>query len=810
MKKGRVHDAVFLSRAYNRRMQKKDVAELPLLEKCRLLHGEGNWIIHGSKTPNLPDIHVQDGPLGLRIPKEHSIHIYDSSEATCYPSPALLACSWDEELENRIGKALAEECLYNNTDVLLSPGVNIKRNPLCGRNFEYLSEDPLLAGKMAASFIRGIQSEGVGACLKHFACNNQESYRNISDSIVDLRALNEIYLKPFEIAVKEADPWSMMSSYNVINGEYASDNEYLLLKTLKGDWGYQGVVMSDWGGTADYIDSHNHGLDIEMPCFAKKRANQLAKAVKDGFLSKERVDDSAYRVLSYVEKVTKTPKKQGTYDRNKSHLLAVEGAEKSMVLLSNDGILPLKSYDEAIVIGEDARTPRYQGNGSSHVATSRLVSFLDAVGDVPFAQGYRLTGEKDESLIREAAELAKESKTVLLFIALPAIIESESYDRKDMKLPQDQLELFDALYEVNKNIIVVLSCGAPVELPFKDKARAILLSYLGGEGVGEAIDHILLGKVSPSGKLAETWPIRYEDVPSASYYPGFKGQSLYKESIFVGYRYYLTAEKEVAYPFGHGLNYAKFSYELKIAAKSIGFGEKATAEIVVKNLSDIPAETVVELYASAPKGKVFKAKRVLIGFKKVALQGGESKTVQIPIEQNSFAHYDIASSSFKVEGGVYQIEVGESVSDIKAARPLEVRSEDVFDSLEERCPDYYQLPKSGFLDSNPSFFAVLGREVGADKARDQRPFDLNSTFEDIQNTWIGKTAKKFFFKKMEKDDLGEEEKKMMREAFYATPMRSLSTGGVPDRMGQVVLDMANGKPFSALWHLCFEKKRKKS
>ncbi len=789
-------------------MANKD--ELTLLEQCRLLHGEGNWIIHGAPRHGIPDFHVQDGPLGLRIPKEHSIHIYDSAEATCFPSPALMACSWDVELERRVGEAMGEECLHNDTGVLLAPGVNIKRNPLCGRNFEYLSEDPLLAGKMGASFISGVQSQGVGTCLKHFACNNQESYRNINDSTVDERALREIYLKPFEIAVKESNPWSVMSSYNLINGFYASDNEHLLLDILKGEWGYEGVVMSDWGGTADYIDSHNHGLDVEMPCFAKKRNKQLAKAVKQGFLSQERVDDSASRVLALAEKVGQAKKPSTPFDREKSHRLAVEAATKSMVLLSNDGVLPLSSYDDVAVIGEFAKTPRYQGNGSSHVATAHLSSFLSVVGDLPFAPGYRLDGEEDLEKKEKAINLAKEKKTVLLFLGLPAIKESESYDREDMLLPKNQLDLFDSLVEANPNIIVVLSCGAPVELPFKDKAKAILLTYLSGEGVGEAVDALLLGKVSPSGKLAESWPLRYEDVPSASFYPGFEGQSLYLESLYVGYRYYLTAAKEVAYPFGHGLSYASFSYRLVLDKKSIKENETAYATIEVENHSDFPSECVVELYASSPKGNVYKPARQLIGFAKIALSGKEKKETKIEIPYSAFAHYDVASSSFLVEGGIYQIEVGESADSILASSPLEVVSKHKFESKKDACPDYYALPKKGFGDSRDSFLAALGRDVPADKDRKKRPYDLHSTMEDLQGTWIGNTAKKFFFQKMEKDHLGKEEKKMMQEAFYATPMRSLSTGGVSDKLGQVVVDMANRRPFSALWHLVFTKRRKRN
>ena len=454
-------------------------------EKLSLLYGDGNWNIRGISRLGIPSLRMKDGPLGLRNIDDDNV---ETKEAVCYPAPCLTACSFDKDLLYRIGAMIGKECRHNNVNMLLAPGINIKRNPLCGRNFEYFSEDPLLSGKMGSFFVKGIQSEGVGACVKHFACNSQEYYRMVNDSIVDDRALFEIYLKPFEIAVKESSPWSIMCSYNKINGEYACDS-YLLKDVLKGNWGYKGVVISDWGATSDYILSHNKGLDVEMPCLLD-RSKDLNKAYKKGVLKKEAVEDSSSRILSLLKKAKDNKKKKDDFAIDEARNLALEAALKSIVLLKNDGVLPLKSFSSCCIIGELARSMRYQGGGSSMVLSAKPVSFLDAISNsskkkIPFAPGYALNKKSDSDLTLEAIDLAAKNKNVILFLGLSKQDESEGFDRSDLQLPENQLRLFDSIYSVNQNIIVVLSCGSPVELPFKGKAKGIVLSYLPGEEGGE-------------------------------------------------------------------------------------------------------------------------------------------------------------------------------------------------------------------------------------------------------------------------------------------------------------------------------------
>ena len=796
-------------------MKRKNKAELTLREKCHLVHGKGFWHTHGVSRLGLPGIEMHDGPFGVRKISEKEKDPYNSVLSTCYPSPALLACSWDESLEEEIGEAMAREAASKDTSLLLTPGVNIKRNPLCGRNFEYFSEDPLLSGKMGAAFIKGTQSYHVGSCVKHFACNSQESYRNISNSIVDERALNELYLKPFEIAVKEANPWAIMTSYNLINGVHASDNEYLLKTILRDTWHYDGVAMSDWGGTFDPVESHNHGLDLEMPCMVKKRTGTLVRAARTGRLDGSALTESAERMRKMLEKAKK--RGQGGYDPEEAHKLAKKAAEKSIVLVRNeDGMLPLSSLNGCCVIGAFAEKPRYQGNGSSFVKTNGVVSFLDAVADkkIPYAKGYDLNhSDPDDALVLQAVDLASKSKKVLLFLGLPDILESEGYDRETINLPDNQLSLFDAIYSMNPNIVVILSCGAPVALPFVSETKAILADYLAGEAGAEAIRDILLGKVCPSGKLAETWPLHLADVPSFGFYPGFEGLALYKESIFVGYRYYLTAEKDVMFPFGHGLSYAKFGYTLSLSTDKIGRTDACVAEVKVTNRSKRTAEAVIELYAEPEKqGAVFKAKRTLIAFKKVALGPSASATVQFTLKQDAFAHYDMDLHRFATESGNYKIQIGESCEAIKAEKMLSVENDRAFVSHRDPAPIYYALPEEGFAQFDVEFETLLGgKVVPMDADRHERPFNMDSTMAEISWTPIGKLIRKVFYGNAFTPEMGESQKAFVSACFEDNPIRGLASGGLGPKLIQGILDFANGNYIGGLWHMMFGKpaKRKK-
>ena len=781
-------------------------------EKVGLLYGKGNWRFRGVPRLGIEGIELHDGPFGLvRFKDDSTVGDAKSLPSVVFPGPCALASSFDEELVNKVGQTMGRICRDAGTHLLLAPGINIKRNPLCGRNFEYYSEDPLVSGKMGAAFVSGVQSQGVGACIKHFACNNQEGHRMVNDSIVDQRALHELYLKPFEIAVKEGHPWAVMSSYNKINGVYASDNDYLLKDILKGEWKYDGVVMSDWGGTNDYILSHNHGLDVEMPCLFSRR-KQLKRALFSGQLDKNEVDDSARRVLRLLGRCHDKIRYEHCSDQE-AHALAVQAATESCVLLKNEGILPLRSLKQTCIIGELARTPNFQGGGSSRQTPAQVDTFLNNAitwnGESAtfFAPGYRLDGKPDDDkLAIDAVDLAARGGRVILFMGLTKNEESEGYDRDDLHLPEDQISLFNQIYEVNQNIIVVLNVGAPVELPFKDKAKAILLTYLPGEGGGEAIYRILLGKDSPSGHLAETWPRRAYDVPSFGFYPGAETVSLYRESIYVGYRYYLTAGKKVNYPFGHGLSYAKFKYGAPmLSAKKLAKDGRLTISVDVENMSLISGKALVQIYQEAPKQNIFKPTRTLLAFKKVALSPGEKKTVRLEVGYDDFSHFDIDEGKFKVEAGDYMIQLCDDCSSVRSQAKLTVVSDDVCPSLRSRCMIYYHMPDDGFLSYDNDFEALLGHTIPVEVDRINRPFDMNSTIENIRYTLVGR----FIQKKAKKRFSGnEDEARAFQQFLNEMPIRNLSMGGVPPKAVQAILDAANGHYLRAIWHLFVPARRK--
>ena len=779
--------------------RKKLKTELTIREQCDLLHGDGSWHIAGIPRLGIKPFEMHDGPCGLRHVDENTPRgVNADRNSICYPAPCLTACSFDIELMREIGVSVAQECLANDTNMILAPGVNIKRNPLCGRNFEYLSEDPYLAGKMASAYIKGLQSKNVGACVKHFCCNSQESHRLINDSIVDQRALHELYLRPFEIAVKEGNPWAIMASYNKINGTYASDNDYLLKDVLRKKWKYDGVVMSDWGGTNDYVDSHNHGLDVEMPCLYKRRTFDLINAYRMRGLTSNAMSLSSQRVLRMHQKAALAKKE--SFDPDQAHEVAVRAATRSMVLLKNDGILPILNLDKTCVIGDLARIMRYQGGGSSEVNAYKVPTFVEVINrgrtrPIPFASGYFLDPlEDDHRAMMDAVDLASRSESAIVFIGLPHDAEAEGLDRENMLLPEDQLTMLDAISEVNDNIIVVLCCGAPTELPFLKKCRALLLAYLGGEGLSEAVYKLLTGAVSPSGKLAETWPIHLADVPSFGFYPGFADFSLYKESIYVGYRYYLTCDKKVNFPFGHGLSYAKFTQKLTLGSSVIKTGDIIRAEVEVTNVSSVAAEKVIQLYAAPNGHKVFKPMRTLIGFTKVHLYPGETKKVSFQLSVATFAHYDMASQSFQTETDTYAIELGNSSTDIVASFPLKVQGVDL-ESTQLNMPAYYNPSKDGFLLADDSFEAILGeQEIPAQRDRKERPLDMNSTFGDISWTWIGKRLHKKFEKAIGMPPT-DPRAKWLYASYDGNPIRFIALGGkkyANPKVSQAVLAMANG------------------
>lgn len=782
---------------------------LSYAEKVPLLYGDGAWTIRGVRRAKLQPVRVSDGPAGLRKVPDDSLSLGNCVTSVAYPCPALFACSFDVDLMEEYGKALAKECKVNGVDAILGPGVNIKRNPLCGRNFEYLSEDPYVSGKMGASFIEGVQSLGVAACVKHFACNSQESFRMVNDSIVDERALREIYLRAFEITIRDANPWMVMASYNKVNGTYACESKYLLMEVLKGEWKYDGVVVSDWGGVNDVVLCHENGLDVEMPCYTDRFTRLMNYArVRRGYL--KRIDDIANRVSALSQR-THNPdiRVPEVFSMEAGHNLAVKMAEKSCVLVKNENVLPLKNLKNVAIIGELAEKPRLGGGGSSQVIGYHLTSFLDHAMQKEgkairgYAPGYSFAGGDENALHVDALDLASRSDKVILFLGTSPIQESEGFDRMDMRLPDSQIDLFNRITAMNDNVIVVLCTGAPVEAGFLENASACLISYFPGEGGGEAIYNLLTGKANPSGHLAETWPFRNYEVPSFGFYPGSQVQSLYRESIYVGYRYYLSANEKVRFPFGYGLSYTRFRYtRFGISAKKIGVKDKLKVSVTVSNATSMPGDALVQVYVSPQNGVVFKALRTLQGFKKVHLEGNGKAEVEIVLDRHAFEHYDTTRHSFQVEGGRYLIELGESCQDILASVPVDVESDVTFESKVHEYPIYYQPPKDGFWQYDDAFEKLLGRILPLPSDPRTPPYTLNSTVGNIKDTFIGKKI----IAKAEERFADEPARDGLMRMTMEMPIRNLTLGGVKERFCQVIVDMANRKWIIAFLHLFIRKR----
>lgn len=629
---------------------------------------------------------VTDGPHGLRKQQGDADHLglNNSVPATCFPSAAGLASSWDRDLIFRVGEALGTECQVENVAVLLGPGNNIKRSPLNGRNFEYFSEDPFLASEMAANHVKGVQSQGVGTSLKHYAANNQEHRRMSIDAVIDERTLREIYLASFEGTVKQSQPWSVMCSYNQVNGEYASESYELLTKVLREDWGFEGFVVSDWGAVNERVKALAAGLELEMPSSAGIGDAKIVAAVKSGELAMETLDLAVERMLAFIFKSVENRNPQAVFDPEKHHQLAREVARESMVLLKNEGgILPLAKNGRIAVIGEFAKQPRYQGGGSSHVNPSRMddaFAELQAVaGDAAsflYAQGYELESDDiNADLLREACDTAAKADAAVLFLGLPDRYESEGYDRSHLLLPASHKALIEAVAEVQSEIIVVLSNGAPVEMPWLHRAKAVLEGYLGGQAFGGAVADLLFGEVSPSGKLAETFPMKLSDNPSFLNFPGEGDTVEYKEGLFVGYRYYDKKEIEPLFPFGFGLSYTQFEYSrLLLEQTRIQDTDTVQVSVTVKNTGSRAGKEVVQLYVSDVESSVIRPLQELKGFAKIELQPGEERIVTFTLDKRSFAYYNVKLADWHVESGMFKISVGSSSRDIRLSAELEVES----------------------------------------------------------------------------------------------------------------------------------------
>lgn len=778
---------------------KELVMQMTLEEKASLCSGLDFWHTKPVERLGIPSIMVTDGPHGLRKQNETADHlgINNSVPAACFPTASATACSFDRELMERMGKAIGEECRAENVAVILGPAANIKRSPLCGRNFEYISEDPYLTGETAAALINGIQSQNVGTSMKHYLLNNQEKARLVSNSVADERAMREIYLSGYERAVKQAQPWTLMCAYNKINGTYACQNRYTLTDILRDEWDFKGAVMTDWGAMDDRIKAVEAGLDLEMPGSNGINDRLIVEAVREGRLKEEMVDLCAQRMTAIA--LLAAQNEPQPYEKEEHNRLAGEIARESAVLLKKGNALPASKQARVAVIGQFAKFPRYQGAGSSKINPYKITSALDAFEKkgihFVYEEGYCLEdGHTDSDKIARAVAAAETADVVFAFIGLPDAYESEGFDRSSLSLPQGHNELMEALLEVNQNTVAILSAGGVVEMPWRKKADSILVMYLAGQNSGEAVCELLFGDASPCGKLAETWPLALEDTPAYDTF-GKAGNVEYRESIYVGYRYYDKAEKEVAYPFGFGLAYTQFEYSRLMADKT-KIDENGTVNVTleVKNTGGMAAKEIVELYVSPPESTLFMPVRELRGYEKIFLEPGESRTVSFVLDSRAFSYYHTGLKKWAVQDGMYRIEAGASSRDIRLTAQVEVlsREKTAVPDIKGQAPAYFQPAGNGF--PKEQFEAVYGSELPAPRV--VRPFSLNSTLTEIQSCQTGCVLYQQIHDGMTAN-LGEGEMMKMLEAMLEDmPLRGiamLSGGAFSVEQIQGMVDMMNGE-----------------
>lgn len=656
------------------------VSQMTLEEKAGLCSGLDFWHTKPVERLGVPSVMVSDGPHGLRKQDEKVDHlgVNDSIKAVCMPAACATASSFDRDLMGRMGQAIGDSCQHEKLGVVLGPAVNIKRSPLCGRNFEYFSEDPYLAGEMSAAYINGVQSKNVGTSIKHFAANSQEHRRMSSSSNADERTLREIYFPAFEISVRKAQPWTVMCSYNRVNGVYASENPWLLTDVLRKEWGFKGYVMSDWGAVSDRVAGVAAGLDLEMPSSGGINDRKIVAAVQSGELDEKIVDQACERILEINYRYLDNARPETPWDQEADHQLSARIAEECMVLLKNDGVLPLNKADEVAFIGEFAAKPRFQGGGSSHINAFRTTSAVEAAQGLPvtYVQGYSAARDMaTDEMIAEAVQAAKAAKVAVVFAGLPDAYESEGYDRAHMAMPACQNRLIEAVAGANPNTVVVLHNGSPVEMPWLGKVKAVLEAYLGGQAVGIAAVRLLYGDANPCGHLAETFPVKLSDNPSYLYYGGEGNEADYREGVFVGYRYYDKKEMPVLFPFGFGLSYTTFACSnLRLSGAKITDQETLTAAVTVTNTGSRAGKTVVQLYVGDRESTVLRPIRELKGFEKVELQPGESRDVTFTLDKRAFAYWNAAIHDWHVETGAFTIEVGQSSRDIEVSGEVTVES----------------------------------------------------------------------------------------------------------------------------------------
>ena len=701
------------------------ITKLNLEQKCALLSGAETFKTRGMPEHGIPQIWLSDGPHGLRKQAGESDHLglNPSVPATCFPTASAVANSWDAALGEEIGAALGEEAAAQEVSVVLGPGLNMKRNPLCGRSFEYFSEDPYLAGKLAAGYIRGIQSKGVAACPKHFAVNSQETRRMASDSIVDERTLREIYLTGFEIAVKEGHPRSIMSSYNLVNGTYANENKHLLMEILRGEWGFDGAVITDWGGSNDHALGVKNGSTLEMPAPGGDSVRELLAAVESGKISESDIDARLSELLPLVfdtkAALDAAPRE---FDAAAHHALARRAAAESLVLLKNEGsLLPRAAGSKVAVLGDLAKNPRYQGAGSSMVNSTQVDVLLDKLIDselnvIGYQQGFDRHGKPDAALQNSACEMATQADTVVLCMGLDEIAESEGLDRSNLRLAQNQVDLLQAVAAVNPKIVVVLYSGSVVETPWLDNCQALLYAALGGQAGAGAVADALTGKVNPCGKLAETWPLAYADIPSAADFATRRKTVEYREGLYIGYRYFTTAEKAVRFPFGYGMSYTTFAYS-DMAADEQG------VSLIVTNTGSVAGTEIVQLYVAKKNSELFRPAKELKGFARVTLAPGEKQRITIMLDDKAFRFWNVKANRWEIEGGEYELLVGASVEDIRLCEKISVHGTATVHPYEDRDLDCYY--KGNVLHvSDADFEKLLGHPIPNGKTKIDRNLTL--------------------------------------------------------------------------------------
>jgi beta-glucosidase len=660
---------------------KKILSQMTLEEKASLCSGKDFWHTKAVERLGIPEVMVSDGPHGLRKQNQsvEDLGVNDSIKAVCFPAACAMAASFDKELVYEMGEALGDQCQHEDVSTILGPAVNIKRSPLCGRNFEYFSEDPYLTSKMAEYHIKGVQSKNVGTSIKHFLANNQEHRRMSSSSEIDERTLREIYLAAFEGAIENAKPWTVMCSYNRINGTYASENERYLTDILRGEWGFEGYVMSDWGAVNDRVKGLEAGLDLEMPGSNGVNDARIVQAVRDGRLEERVLDQAVERILNIVNKYLENRKPETEWDMEAHHELARKFAGECMVLLKNENILPLKKGSKVAFIGKFAEKPRYQGGGSSHVNSFKVESALSAaegIAEITYAQGYDLDSDVvNEELIRQAEEAAKNSEVAVVFVGLPDSFESEAYDRAHMSMPNCHNELIKRVAKVQKNVVVVLHNGSPIEMPWINDVKGVLEAYLGGQAVGRACVDVLFGEVNPSGKLPESFPIKLQDNSSYLYFGGEGDKAEYKEGVFVGYRYYDKKAIEMLFPFGHGLSYTTFEYSnLCLNSRKIKDTDILTVKVDVTNTGSIDGKEIVQLYVGKKDSKIIRPLKELKGFEKLSLKSGETKTAVFTLNRRAFSYYNTEIQDWYAEAGEYEIFIGRSSRNIVLSEGVHVEA----------------------------------------------------------------------------------------------------------------------------------------